>query len=191
MKRTTALQITVTGCCIAINIIGAFIALSLKLPIYLDSIGTILTGALLGPFFGIATGCLSGVISGMTSDVYAFYFMPVGAVVGLMAGILFNTSWFHKLKIPIGTLLLTIPGTIVSSCISAFVFGGISSSGSSLIIQILRHVGLNLIESAFIVQFLTDYADRLISVGIVCLVVSRLTIQFKLSLRNRKAHGTL
>ena len=34
---------------IAINIVGAFIALGLKLPIYLDSIGTIMIAAILGP----------------------------------------------------------------------------------------------------------------------------------------------
>ena len=43
---------------IAINIIlGATVANALKIPIYLDSIGTILVAALAGPIAGALTGC--------------------------------------------------------------------------------------------------------------------------------------
>ena len=41
--------LTVMALCIGINYIGGTIALWLRLPIYLDSIGTIFAGALLGP----------------------------------------------------------------------------------------------------------------------------------------------
>lgn len=34
---------------IVINIVGAFLALNLRLPVYLDSIGTVLVSGLLGP----------------------------------------------------------------------------------------------------------------------------------------------
>ena len=48
---------------VAINIIlGATVANALKLPIYLDSIGTILVGALAGPVAGALTGFLSNTL---------------------------------------------------------------------------------------------------------------------------------
>ena len=48
---------------IAINIIlGQTVAAALKLPIYLDSIGTILVGALAGPIPGMLTGLLANLI---------------------------------------------------------------------------------------------------------------------------------
>lgn len=49
MRRTKVLKLSVTALCIALNMIGGTIALWLKLPVYLDSVGTILAGGLLGP----------------------------------------------------------------------------------------------------------------------------------------------
>ena len=48
---------------IAINIIlGQTVAAALKIPIYLDSIGTILVGGLAGPIAGAATGALANLL---------------------------------------------------------------------------------------------------------------------------------
>ncbi len=44
---------------IAINFVGAQITHALKLPVYLDVIGTILVGSLCGPFFGAIAGGLT------------------------------------------------------------------------------------------------------------------------------------
>jgi len=45
-------RIIFMGLAVAINLVGGFIALSLKLPIYLDTIGTILVSILFGPVSG-------------------------------------------------------------------------------------------------------------------------------------------
>ncbi len=62
--------LTVMALCIGINYIGGTIALWLRLPIYLDSIGTIFAGALLGPVPGMLTGLSSGILSGVTTDIF-------------------------------------------------------------------------------------------------------------------------
>jgi hypothetical protein len=76
---------------IAINIAVGSIVYALRLPIYLDSIGTVLVGALAGPWAGALTGILSNLIwsilpiPGGASPTAAF-FAPVAGVIGLMAG---------------------------------------------------------------------------------------------------------
>ena len=76
---------------IAINIAVGSIAVALRLPIYLDSIGTVLVGALAGPWAGALTGLLSNLIwsilpvPGGAGPTTAF-FAPVAGVIGLMAG---------------------------------------------------------------------------------------------------------
>jgi energy-coupling factor transport system substrate-specific component len=76
---------------IAINIAVGSIIFALRLPIYLDSIGTVLVGALAGPWAGALTGILSNLIwsilpiPGGASPTAAF-FAPVAGVIGLMAG---------------------------------------------------------------------------------------------------------
>ena len=70
MKRTiSAYQICFLALFVVLNFVGGQLALMLRLPIYLDSIGTFLTGALLGPWFGMVPSLLNGVIMGMTVDI--------------------------------------------------------------------------------------------------------------------------
>lgn len=167
MKKISTYTITVIALAAVINLVGGQIALLLRLPIYLDSIGTILVGAILGPVYGMIPGFISGTLSGVTMDIYALYFMPVQLITGLMAGFIFRTGYIKKWKLPIGAMIITIPGTIVSSCISAFLFGGVTSSGSSIFVMFLRKLGLGMIASVFTVQVLTDYIDRFLAIGIV------------------------
>lgn len=49
---------------IAINIAIGQLVYTLKLPLYLDSIGTIFVGAVAGPWVGALTGLLSNLIGG-------------------------------------------------------------------------------------------------------------------------------
>ena len=71
---------------IAINVaIGQFVVL-LKIPVYLDSIGTVLVGALCGPLAGLLTGMLSNIIWGLAVDPNALPWFPVAGVIGLIAG---------------------------------------------------------------------------------------------------------
>jgi uncharacterized membrane protein len=59
----------------------------LKLPVYLDSIGTVLVGALIGPWVGLLTGALSNIIWTLLGiNPPAIWFAPVAAVIGLIAG---------------------------------------------------------------------------------------------------------
>ena len=73
---------------IAINIVLGYIVQSvLKLPIYLDSIGTILVGVLAGPIVGAATGALTNIIwqlTGITPNIGPFAI--TAAVIGFLAG---------------------------------------------------------------------------------------------------------
>lgn len=152
---------------IVLNVFGGQIALILKLPIYLDSIGTIMIAILYGPLYGIIPPLLYGVVMGCTVDIYSLYFMPVGIILGLTTGLAARYFSLKGWRVIPGALLITIPGTIASSIITAVLFGGITSSGSTVIVQVLNKAGLGLTQSVFIVQILTDYLDRLLSLVLV------------------------
>ena len=66
--------------------------------------------------------------------------------------------------------MITIPSTIASSCITAFLFGGITSSGSTILVQLLARTPLGLVVSCFVVQFITDYIDRVICLYMVVIL---------------------
>jgi hypothetical protein len=87
---------------IAINIIlGQTVSAALKVPVYLDSIGTILVGALAGPIPGALTGLLANliwtfVLAGTPlGSPYAWPFAIVAAEIGLLAGVLGRLGFFR------------------------------------------------------------------------------------------------
>jgi energy-coupling factor transport system substrate-specific component len=87
---------------IAINIIlGQTVAAALKVPVYLDSIGTILVGVLAGPIAGAVTGGLANLIwtyvlpAPFHSD-YAGPFFIVAVEIGLLAGFFGRLGFFRS-----------------------------------------------------------------------------------------------
>lgn len=170
-KKTRILMMMAMG--ILLNVIGAMIAMTFSIPFYIDSIGTILVAGLLGPKYAMMTGVLGSLTSGMTFDVYSFYYAPVQLTTGFFAGILFHTKWLKGIRMPIGSLLVAVPTSLLSAVVTAFLFGGITSGSSTFIIQFLHNIGLNLITSVFIVQVMTDYLDKLLAVYIVSLIIER------------------
>jgi len=104
---------------IAINVVlGQTVASALKVPVYLDSIGTILVGVLAGPFAGAATGLLSNLawtflFAGTPfGSPFAWPFAIVAAEIGLVAGLFGYAGVFRsRLNTPPGRLLA---GTVVA-----------------------------------------------------------------------------
>lgn len=177
-KKFTTAHLCFIAFAIVINIVGSQIALTLRLPIYLDSIGTIFIAAICGPIYGMIPSLISGLLFGMTSDVYALYYAPVGIVLGALTGLVWKykkeTFWWPFLA----TLLITIPTSFFSSLITAHLFGGITSSGSSMLVQLLSKTPLGLTWSCFIVQWLTDYVDKWIGIILVLMIIKRLPSSF-------------
>lgn len=184
-KKINIRNLTLVSMGIALNVIGALVALGLRLPIYLDSIGTILIACLLGPKYAVMTGVCGSLVSGITFDPYSIYFAPVQINTGLLAGLMYNKGFLKGKKIPLGVFIFTLPTSIISACIAAFLFGGVTSSGSSYIVQILSHFNVPMVVGVFATQVITDYADKFIAVIIVTLVVSAMPKNYKLSFNQR------
>jgi len=111
---------------IAINIaIGQLVAV-LKLPLYLDSIGTVLTGALLGPWIGLITGALSNIIWTLLGiNPPAIWFAPVAAVIGLIAGFAGRWGVFQR---PSPRWLSAIIGGVFLFALALFIMSFVYST---------------------------------------------------------------
>lgn len=94
-KDFTTTTLVLIPIAIAINIAIGELVVRLKLPVYLDSIGTVLVGAIAGPWAGALTGALANIIWGLINP-YAVPFFYVAAVIGLMAGIAGRWGAFEK-----------------------------------------------------------------------------------------------
>lgn len=193
-KKLTVLQMCFLALAAVLNIAGANIALLLRIPLYLDTLGTFLSAMLFGPFYGMIPGLLSGLLTGFTTDIYSLFYLPVQLVTALAAGFLFYEKAFKtgKYRILLYAAAVTVPGTIVSASITAFLFGGITSSGSSILVQLLHHTGLNLTASVFCVQLLTDYLDRAVMLCLSVLVLGVLpTSMLAVLKKGQRNYGSL
>ena len=205
-RKLSTYQICLIALAIVMNVVGGQLALTLRLPIYLDSIGTILIGAMLGPWCGLIPGLLGGLIMAFTGDIYSLYFAPVGMIVGFMSGLahtgfsgLHRTNGStanHKLSrvlsfghvngakdiaILIGrAFMISLPGTVISALICTVLFGGVTSSGSAILVQFLAaKTPLSMATSIVIVQFLTDFCDRAVSLALVMALARVLPVSMK------------
>lgn len=156
---------------IAINFIGGQIVALLKLPIYLDSIGTILTGALGGPVAGAITGLVTNLILGMTQPSF-IPFAIVSIAVGIVAGICGKKGWFKSLKgVILSAVLIWAVTQLTATPISVLVFGGVTGSGSSVLTGFLVAAGQGIWEAAFGTSLITETVDKIISVVVVFIII--------------------
>ena len=106
-------------------------------------------------------------MNGVSFDIYSFYFSPAQIILGYLAGKIKGLKTPDLKKQALLTLCLAIPISLVSAVIAAKVFGTVTSSGSSYIVQFLRAMGMGDIPAVFIVQFITDYLDKFFAVILI------------------------
>ncbi len=173
--KNNAKKITLVAFAVAINIIGSKIALLFNLPIFLDSIGTMLAGMALGPIAGGLTALVGGLINGLLGDIYAIYFSFSGVLMGIIAGLLFYNKRIMISSILWKCLIVTVPASALSACIETFLFGGITSAAfTTFLVQALSQTALKLLGSAFLTQAVTDYVDKVIAIILVYQCMQRL-----------------
>ncbi len=144
---------------IAINIAIGQIVVLLKLPVYLDSIGTVLVGVICGPWAGAVTGALSNTIWGFAIDPNALPWWPVAFFIGYMAGRMaiwgFFKSWWK-----------------------VYLYGGITASGSSFITAYLLQTGQGVFQAVFSTSFLVEPVDKITTCMLAFAIVQGLSKRF-------------
>lgn len=188
-RKITSFQICLIAMAVCLNVAGAQIALMLRLPILLDSTGSILTGALMGPWFGLIPSLLSGITLGMTVDIYSLYFSPAGMLVGFMAGLLFRHYTVMKSRLWWQAAFVTLPSAVLSALICYGLFGGVTSSGSAILVQILGRTPVGLFFSTLLVQLAIEWLDRGIGLFLVICVVQAMPSELRSRLKGGWEHG--
>ncbi|WP_342430016.1 ECF transporter S component [Neobacillus sp. FSL H8-0543] len=166
---------------IAINIVGGVIAGQLKLPIFMDSIGTVIIAIIAGPLIGGITGLSTNVVLGlMHGDVLGMAFglvnMTTGIIVGFMAKHGKFRNWIHLV---IATLLLTLSNSLIAAPIVVFLYGGVSGAGIDLVVAGFLAAGQDIFSSAFVARLPVNLIDKGIAVIIAFLILLKLPDNMK------------
>lgn len=179
-KDFNTISLVMMPVAIAINIAMGQIIYTLKVPLYLDQIGTVFVGAVAGPWVGALTGLLTNLVWGLSglNPAYTWY-APVGMVIGLMAGLFSQWGWFRQWwKAILAGVITGLVAALLSAPITAYYYGGVTGSGTDLITAVFRNFGLGIVPSAFAQGVSSDPLDKAISFFLVWLVITGLPDRF-------------
>jgi energy-coupling factor transport system substrate-specific component len=164
---------------IAINIAIGQIVVLLKIPVYLDSIGTVLVGALCGPVAGLLTGMLSNIIWGLAVDPNALPWFPVAGVIGLIAGLCANAGLFKNWwKVAITGFLIALGAVLAGTPIAVYLYGGITASGSSFITAFLIQTGRDMVSAVISTNFIVEPIDKISTALLSFAIIQGLSQRF-------------
>ena len=157
-KLSVTLSLTALG--LAIGALASF----MKLPIYLDTIGIMLTTLLLGWRYGLLCSALTaGIAFFIVSAFVPFY-------IGTMIGVVLITEWLRNkgmyssnLKTIVSGVIHGLVGTILSAPVTYFLFDGFTSSGNDVIVAFLNSNGTNLALSVIISLSIFAVIDRILT----------------------------
>ena len=158
---------------VAINIGGAQLAKALKLPLFLDCIGTILIAAIGGYLPGAAVGFLSNMINALNDPANAYYTL-LSVLIGLCAAFYARRGYFKSLwKALLLTFPLAIIGGALGSILTYLIYGFGFGEGISLGLArtLYKSGNLSLFFAQFISDMIIDLGDKFITLIIVYLIL--------------------
>ena len=166
--------------CIALNILGAQLALALNLPVFLDNIGTILAAMLGGYVPAIAVGYLNNLINGF-SDSATIYYGVISVLIAITAAFLAKRGWFKKLPLT----LLSIPifaliGGGLGSVLTFFLYGaGIGEGISAPFAHQLYDSGaFDVFSAQLCADLFIDFIDKTLTVLLTTLIFHLIPEEF-------------
>ncbi len=165
LRDFSTLALVLIPITVGINFAGRFIVTLLQLPVYLDSIGTILAGIIAGPWVGAVVGLITNLVTGLTVDPSSIPYAIVNVAFGIAAGLMARAGWFEKwYKVIWAGLVIMAIGILVSAPITVYAYGGVpvENAGAALVWSYLRSLGVGLWQAVFAVSFPRELADKMI-----------------------------
>jgi energy-coupling factor transport system substrate-specific component len=157
---------------VALNLgLGTLVQI-IKLPVFLDSIGTVLVAVLAGPWPAIMTGVVTVFVAGFLTNPFLPWFVATAVAIGSFTGICANRGAFKRLWVwAICGLLMGVISGIVSAPVIAYLFGGVTQSGSSLLVAYLMATGKTVLRSVILAGIACDPVDKLLTFVIVWFLI--------------------
>lgn len=159
---TRALLLIAIG--IAVNMALGQIAQTIKLPIFLDSLGTMVVAVMAGPWAGLLTGIVTNLLWGLILSPTAAAFAPVAGVIGLTAGLLARGGLFKgPVQAAISGVIIAVVLSFVAVPIRVWLFGGVTGSGADFLTGWLLQTGRDLLSSTLVTVVTSNLADKIVT----------------------------
>ena len=156
---------------------GKLFAALLKLPLWLDSIGTCIGACLGGPVIGAISGGANNLIYGLTTGdnitlIYALTSVGIGLVVGVLARMGFMSTFPKSFICAVGGGLAAV---IISTPLNIMFWGGTTGNvwGDALFAA-TQASGMSVAVGSFLDELVVDVPDKILTIIIVYLILKGL-----------------
>lgn len=183
----TTPRLVAIALCAALNFAIGNIVYLVKLPIYLDSIGTILCALLIFPDRSAAVACafIAGfigiVLSGLVINPFLPWFVFSVLAIALVSALLTAraTDTFRARPLPVVPfvtkvvlygVITGIASAIVSAPVVVYLFGGVTGSGTAFVVAFFLKTGQQLLNSALLSGLTTEPIDKTLQVLLAALL---------------------
>ncbi|HEU4700346.1 MAG TPA: hypothetical protein VFS40_14275 [Gemmatimonadales bacterium] len=172
---------------VALNLAVGQLVAALGLPVYLDTIGTLLAAALAGPWAGVVTGVVSQVVAGLGNYMW-LAFTPIQVLIALCAALIAWRRGFASAPLALGWgAIVGLLAGAASALINYVFFKGVTATGVTAVTTLLRGIGFTLPQAVVLASLLTDVLDKALAFLLVALTLlalpNRLLGRFPWALR--------
>lgn len=160
---------------VAVNLgMGQLVAL-LRIPLYLDSLGTVTVAALCGIVPAIIAGIISNLLASAVFSPAMMFFIPTMILIAILAGMFsrkgFLLTWW---KATIAGGVVGVCAALVSAPISAYLFGGITLAGTDFLVLYFRATGHELLQAVLYQGLASDPVDKAITFLLAFAILSKM-----------------
>ncbi len=174
----------------ALNIVGGYINTALKLPIFLDMIGTAVVAIVLGPWWGALVGAITNIVSSFISGPISLPFAACNVVGALVWGYAHQWGWARKQwSFFLVNVAVAFFVSLTAVPIYVFVFGGATGHFADLMTAAFVGMGQNLLVSVFSSNILVSLADKIIAGYVALAIIEALPANLTQDLKLPKAQG--
>ncbi|MCR4605893.1 MAG: response regulator [Eubacterium sp.] len=158
--------------CSVINLLGGMLSTELSLPIWFDSVGTIIGAIVMGPIAGAGTGAACSIVRGlygMAPGWYAIVSVGIGLVIGRIYPRGNKKDIYHVLA---SATVMGLVSVVLSVPINLVLFEGYTGNiwGDGLIDMLSQSIDVR-VFNAVLGEAFVDMPDKVVSMIIATIVV--------------------
>lgn len=165
---------------VGINLIGGTLSSTLKLPLFLDMIGTTVIACLSGPWVAALCGLLTNLFLALVANPVYLPYALSSVLCALVVGYMAKAGLFKKVwGVVLVWLACALVNTVTASLITVFVYGGATGvNGTSVLTAALVVAMKNILFSVLSSSMLENLVDKGITVLVACIIVRRIPRRF-------------
>ncbi|KFF30505.1 ECF transporter S component [Bifidobacterium bombi] len=165
---------------VGINLIGGTLCSTLKLPLFMDMIGTVIIACLSGPWVSALCGLLTNMFLALVANPVYLPYALASVLCGLVVGYMVKAGLMRKTwGVVLIWLALALVNTVAASAVTVFVYGGSTGlNGTSVLTATLLVAVKDIMISVLSSSLVENLVDKGITVLIAYLIVSGVPQRF-------------